>query len=136
MAGVVVVAPEDLAYTAAPGRLRADPLVGIDDTHESVFIVRPRSGVARTPHRHDRSAEVMYVIDGSGWAWDDGDLTPISAGSLIYVPAGVPHATIPARDEQLVLACFFAQPDVASDTVDLDPLPVETGIGPGGSDGA
>ena len=134
MAGVVVVAAEDMDYTAAPGRVRANPLRGIDATHESVLVVRPQSGVARTPHRHDHSAEVIYVVEGQGWAWNDGELTPIGPGSLVYVPAGVPHATVPGRDENLVLVCFFAQPDIGADTHDLEPLPLETGIGPPDAD--
>ena len=35
------------------------------------------------------------------------------------VPTGVPHATVAAGPEGLVLVCFFAHPDLAANTEDL-----------------
>ncbi len=70
------------------------------------------------PHRHPRSAEVVYVAAGRGTAWEDGVRTPVSAGDFVVIPPGVPHAT--AASEELVLVCFFPAADMAGNVEELD----------------
>ena len=66
-----VVRPADLAWSELPGRLAADPLAappmaGVD-TGTTVRVVRVGPG-PRTPHLHPHSAEILYVLTGSGEA--------------------------------------------------------------------
>ncbi|MBF6238325.1 Uncharacterized conserved protein, contains double-stranded beta-helix domain [Nocardia otitidiscaviarum] len=44
------------------------------------------------PHRHTRSAELFYILDGTMEFYLDGRSTTVTAGSLIIVPPGMPHA--------------------------------------------
>ncbi len=110
-----------LDYQQLPGRLSADPLPpGFSDCAARVVRVPPGP---RTPHRHPRSAEVVYVVSGSGTAWEDGTTQRISAGDVLAVPAGVPHAT--AASSELLLVCFFPAGDLESNLEELDGPTIE-----------
>ena len=106
-----------LPYAALPGRHAANPLPEDFAGGCSVRIVRIEPGT-RTPHRHPRSAEVVYVAAGRGTAWEDGTATEVSAGDVLFIAAGVPHATI-ARDGELMLVCFFPDGDLSSNIEEL-----------------
>jgi quercetin dioxygenase-like cupin family protein len=56
------------------------------------------------PHRHKLSSELFYVIDGTVEFFLDGALTAVSAGGLVVVPPGMPHA-------------FGAAPDTTADLI-------------------
>ncbi|MQA78032.1 MAG: cupin domain-containing protein [Streptosporangiales bacterium] len=119
-----VVTGDAVRFAELPGRLSADPLAGdlrdaAHDASASVRVVRIAPGSPRTPHRHPRSAEVTWIAEGEGIAWEDGTRTPVAAGDLILLPAGVPHATLPGPSG-LVLVCFFPDPDLATNTEELD----------------
>lgn len=105
-----------LTFQQLAGRSSADPLAGDLAGDGSVRVVRIPPG-QRTPHRHPNSAEIVYVAEGHGVAWEHGTRTPIAAGDLIAIPRGVPHATAAAA-EGLVLVCFFPTPTVATEELD------------------
>lgn len=113
-----VVRAHDLDFAALPGRLSANPLAPGLDLGSSVRVVRIAPG-PRTPHRHPRSAEVVYVVEGTGTAWEDDLPTPVAAGDLIMVPVGVPHATVAVGGSDLVLVCFFPDADLATNLEEL-----------------
>lgn len=107
-----------LQFADLPGRQSADPLhlaTGIADS--SVRVVRIAPG-PRTPHRHPHTSEVVYVVAGSGVAWEDGRRTSVTAGDLVAIPCGVPHATV-AGEDGLLLVCFFPDPDLGSNIEEL-----------------
>ena len=106
-----------MPFAELPGRASADALPAGFDGSCSARVVRIPPG-SRTPHRHPRSAEVVYVAAGSGVAWEDGHTTPVSAGDVIAIPQGVPHATA-ATEAGLVLVCFFPDGDLASNLEEL-----------------
>lgn len=114
----------DLEYQELPGRRSADPLAGADPSGTSVRIVRMEADTSgspsRSPHRHPRSAEVVYVAEGSGRVWQDGEVRRVAAGDTVLMPRGVPHATIPDPGESMLLVCFFPDPDLATNTEELD----------------
>ncbi|MGH3329272.1 MAG: cupin domain-containing protein [Streptomycetales bacterium] len=110
----------DLAFQELPGRLAADPLAGWD-APVAVRVVRLDPGeTPRRPHRHPRSVEVVYVAEGEGRAWQDGEVRRVGAGDVLLMPQGVPHATVPDDSSSLLLVCFFPDPDLASNTEELD----------------
>jgi quercetin dioxygenase-like cupin family protein len=109
---------DELDFQELPGRWSADPFAGAG-APVSVRVVRLVPGVDRTPHRHPHSCEVVYVTEGSGTMWRDGTLTPVVAGDVVLIPAGVPHATI-ATGGELRLVCFFPHPDLPRNTEELD----------------
>jgi quercetin dioxygenase-like cupin family protein len=106
-----------LEFATFPGRQSADPLAGGPSTGSSVRVVRIAPG-PRTPHRHPRSSEVVYVVQGAGVAWEDGRRTDVAAGDLVAIPRGVPHATV-AGAGGLLLVCFFPDPDLPSNLEEL-----------------
>ena len=73
----------------------------------------------RTPHRHPHSDEVVYVVEGEGRAWEGDEVTPVRAGDVFVVPAGVPHATVCTGPSELVLVCFFPRPDLSTNLEEL-----------------
>lgn len=110
----------DLDFRQLPGRLAADPFADEDAGGTSVRIVRIEGAAPRRPHRHPRSAEIVHVADGTGRAWQDGEVRTVAAGDTVLIPRGVPHATIPNPGGSLLLVCFFPDPDLGTNTEDLD----------------
>ena len=114
-----VVRSTDIDFAQLPGRLSADPVPAGLGADYSVRVVRVPPG-PRTPHLHPHSDEVTYVVSGSGNAWEGDTCTPVSAGDVVLVPQGAPHATVAQGDQELVLLCFFPRPDLAGNLVELD----------------
>lgn len=115
-----VVRGTGLDFVGLPGRRSADPLrgAGVDDTGASVRVVRIAPG-PRTPHVHPRSAEVAFVVEGTGTAWEGDEPTEVGPGDLLVVPRGVPHATVATGPGDLVLVCFFPHPDLSENLHEL-----------------
>jgi quercetin dioxygenase-like cupin family protein len=113
-----VVPAGSLDFARLPGRLSADPLPPGLAIGASTRVVRIGPG-PRTPHVHPHSAEVVYVAEGSGTAWEDDVPTRVGPGDLIVVPPGVPHATVAADGADLVLVCFFPHPDLSANLREL-----------------
>ncbi len=96
-----LISAATLDFRRLPGRLSADPLPpGFPGC--AVRIVRVPPG-PRTPHRHPRTPEVVYVVIGTGTAWEDGTAQRVSAGDVLAIAAGVPHATVADDDGGLLL---------------------------------
>jgi quercetin dioxygenase-like cupin family protein len=114
-----VVSGGSLLYAQLPGRLAADPLPpALAGPGCSVRVVRVAPG-PRNPHLHPHSAEVSYVVSGSGTAWEDDVPVRVGPGDLLVVPPGVPHATVASGTSELVLVCFFPHPDLTANIEEL-----------------
>lgn len=107
-----------MQFTELTGRRSADPLPQGVETGCSVRVVRIAAG-PRTPHVHPHSAEVAYVAEGAGTAWEGDVATDVTVGDLLVVPAGVPHATVATGSSDLVLVCFFPHPDLVANIEEL-----------------
>lgn len=105
-----------LPFKMLPGRASANPLPSVIGDC-SVRLVRIAPG-PRTPHRHPHSREIVYVAEGTGTAWEAGTRTPVSAGDLLLIEPGVPHATA-ATGTGLLLVCFFPVGDLAGNLEEL-----------------
>ncbi len=113
-----VIPAAALEFADLPGRRSANPLPKKFDGGCSVRVVQIPPG-ARTPHRHPHSVEVVYVAAGSGTGWEDGVTAPVTAGDVVVLAAGVPHATI-AGGDGLTLVCFFPVGDLNGNVEELD----------------
>jgi quercetin dioxygenase-like cupin family protein len=51
-----------------------------------------------TPHRHDHSSELFFVIDGALDVLVDAQARTVHTGDLLVVPPGLPHAFAAHRD--------------------------------------
>lgn len=123
---MIVARDGELEFVSLPGRLSADPFPGRTAAEGmSVRLVQVAADAARSPHRHPRSAEAVYVAAGRGRAWIDGEVATVAQGDAFLVPRGAPHATIPDPGSHLSLVCFFPDGDLASNTEEFvgEPLP-------------
>lgn len=114
-----VIRSSDVTFAQLPGRWSANPFPAMADSTARLVRIPPGP---RTPHRHPRSSELVYVAEGSGTAWEHGERSDVAAGDLLCIPAGVPHATV-AGAEGLLLICFFPDPDLTNNLEEL-PGPV------------
>ncbi len=118
----IVVPSSALEYMDLPGRASADPFRsrdGMADVGLSVRVVRLVHDPSRSAHVHAHSAEAVYVAEGHGTLWADGERIPLVAGDTVLVPAGTPHATLPDPEADMLLVCFFPHPDLAANIEEL-----------------
>ena len=115
-----VLRGDDLEFVELPGRWSANPLSDdFEDAVEvSVRVVDVPPG-PRTPHRHPHSCEVIYVARGEGRFWEGAESSPATAGDVIVVEQGVPHATVCTGTVAMRLICFFPRPDLSGNTEEL-----------------
>ena len=114
-----VVRSADLQFARLPGRESADPFAGSPAQGVSVRFARLSPG-PRAPHRHPRSVEVIYVVDGEGTHWQEGDTERLRPGDVVLVPRGVAHATIPADERGMLLYCLFPVETLEGNVEELD----------------
>ena len=68
-----------------------------------LFAVGPGHDDTQTPHDQD---EVYVVVGGSAVLDVAGQRTPVTAGSVAYVPARVPHRFVDITDDLRVVVVF------------------------------
>ncbi len=81
-----------------------------------------------TQHYHDASEDAIVVLEGGGAIRQGSVYTPITAGDVIFVPAGEVHGTVNTTPDMARLISFQAPPDMAlyrgeRDTPDAAPTP-------------
>jgi mannose-6-phosphate isomerase-like protein (cupin superfamily) len=68
-----------------------------------IIILRPDKEDTQEPHSED---ELYYVIDGSGWMELGKKKLQVKKGSIIFVPAGMPHKFYGNTNDLVVLYVF------------------------------
>jgi quercetin dioxygenase-like cupin family protein len=116
---VLVVRSTELGFGQLPGRLSADPLAGVEGTGLSVRFARLTPG-PRAPHRHPLSVELIYVVEGEGTHWQEGETAHVGPGDVVLVPQGVVHATIPDEGGGMLLYCVFPVASLDGNVEELD----------------
>jgi quercetin dioxygenase-like cupin family protein len=73
-------------------RLVAWPGVGARLAQMNYVILEPQE--SNVPHRHERSEDTIFVVEGRGVVAnvDRGTTQPVEAGCVVHVPIGVTHA--------------------------------------------
>ena len=61
--------------------------------------------------------QIIYIVDGEGFAVLDEDEQAIEKGSVVFVPAGVRHNIVNRDDEPMKLFTVYAPPQHAAGTV-------------------
>lgn len=122
--GFSVVPPEEAARPPAvidarerlerapPGEVRSVAVLE-GAPHASMNLVRVHGRVP--PHRHRRSDETIYVLEGEGDLLLDREWLPIRAGMLVHVPRGVAHAFVNRAEGGTLALSTFTPPFVAGD---------------------
>ncbi|MBU1713578.1 MAG: cupin domain-containing protein [Proteobacteria bacterium] len=68
-----------------------------------IFEVSPAGNSPR--HSHDWEHEI-FIHSGAGEVYNNGNWTPVSAGSVVFIPGGEEHQIRNAGKEFLVFACL------------------------------
>lgn len=93
----------------------------VQHTHEAtlrIVEIDPLKDVGdRHPHHHEHMDEVIFVLSGTGIAWEEGETFEVNAEDTVLFPRGRRHMIANPTDEPLRLACFFADPDIERDFV-------------------
>ena len=75
-----------------------------------VSITEYLPGFTHKLHVHPTQEEVIYVLSGKGVTETTGDKQEIAPGSVVFVPAGVPHATVNASKTESLKAIIIKSP--------------------------
>jgi mannose-6-phosphate isomerase-like protein (cupin superfamily) len=108
---VPVIHETDVDEIELPGRmfrwLVAEDRICAEHCSTCVIRVAPGDKV-RPAHSHPHSEEVIYILSGSGRVLVDGEVAPVSAGSVVLFPQGKPHMLQNTSREEMKVVCFFA----------------------------
>jgi quercetin dioxygenase-like cupin family protein len=119
----VISSRSERRYERLPGRGSADPLDHANPEGFCMRVVVVEGTVRRTPHRHPRSQEAIYVASGKGVLWEEGTAHVFEAGDCALIERGVAHATIAEPGTSMELVCFFPLPDLRGNFEELeDPI--------------
>jgi quercetin dioxygenase-like cupin family protein len=69
-------------------------------------------GSAPPGHVHDTQEEAIYIVSGRGKLVTPNGTAPLEAGTAVYIPVGLHHATVSEGDEPLELVSVFSPPVV------------------------
>lgn len=74
-------------------------------------ILEAYPGVKVPAHMHEKSAELLYILEGAGEMVVDGKRTPVKTGHMIQVPPGVKHSfSIPKKSNGRFVAVQIYAP--------------------------
>ena len=116
---MTVIPGDEVTLVDLPGRRSGDPLRDLP-TASSMRLVRVTRSPMRRAHRHPASEEVVYVRRGTGTVYVEGVRTPVGPGTIVHIPAGTAHATIPDAGAEMELVCFFPHPDLTQNLEETD----------------
>ena len=106
--------PKDLPAWQAPDDSRRVNLLVCEETCDAkdlcagLFWLHP--GHETEADVHPESAEIYYVVSGSGRLVMDGEEYRVSKGQTVYIPAGVDHQSFNDGAEALCYFYAFAAP--------------------------
>lgn len=66
---------------------------------------------------HPETDQVLFFVDGEGQAVLDGEESPVRAGDMVFVHAGVHHNFLNTGEQPLRIATAYAPPEHAPGTV-------------------
>jgi mannose-6-phosphate isomerase-like protein (cupin superfamily) len=87
--------------------IKVDPSRGSNNMALGTQQVPKGKGIAI--HQHQEADEVLFVLEGGGFAVFGGTRTPIEKGSAVYIPRGVWHG-VENPDRELLLLWVVAPP--------------------------
>ena len=66
---------------------------------------------------HEGIDQILTIVEGAGETVLDGKSSPVKAGSVILVPAGMKHNVITKGDQALKLYTMYTPPDHKDGTI-------------------
>ena len=104
--------------------MAAPEVNGSERLSAGVVLLEPGKG--HELHDHPDSDEVLFFVGGEGEQTVDGDTREVSAGDMVYIPAGVEHGTQNTGWEPLKLLAVYAPPgpeEVLADLPECETVP-------------
>lgn len=68
------------------------------------------NAVVKPLHAHRDIEEVIYILEGAGQSWIDGEIVDFVKGDAVFFPANSKHQVRNTTDDMLVTASIFSQP--------------------------
>lgn len=90
---------------------------GAEEFSSGVVVLKPDEGHER--HTHPNSEEVLYFLNGEGVQTIADEEREITAGDMVYIPAGVEHSTTNTSWEPLRFIAMYGPPGPESEIRDL-----------------
>lgn len=128
---IPIVSPQDIPAQQMPGRtlqwLATAETIGA----QKLSMCRmecPAGFTARPVHAHRDTEELVYILEGEGETWVEGEVATFRAGDVVLFPANARHVVRNTGPGKLVAACFFApatRPESYILCDDVDPWPGE-----------
>jgi mannose-6-phosphate isomerase-like protein (cupin superfamily) len=85
--------------------------------NQTLAEARVEAGRSTTPHRHVRTEEIYYIVQGVGLMRIDGQTQPVRPGDAVAIPPGAVHQITNTGAESLVFLCCCAPGYEHSDTI-------------------
>jgi len=85
--------------------------------HAQIVVMSIRPGGEIGEEVHAEVDQVLIVVEGEGVAALDGELSHVSTGGLVHVPAGTRHNLVNAGSVDLKLYTVYAPPEHAPGTI-------------------
>lgn len=77
----------------------------------TLAMIRVAPGERALPaHSHPAGEEIIYILNGHGRVYIDGQVEPVKAGCAVLFEQGKVHILENLSDEEMKVACFFAPP--------------------------
>jgi quercetin dioxygenase-like cupin family protein len=96
------------AVLFSPEKMKKNGLFATERCFCDVYTFEP--GQAQTGHQHAGSDKVYFVLRGTGDFRVDREERRLSAGGVIFCPAGSDHAVTNSGPDRLALLVFMAPP--------------------------
>lgn len=108
-----IIHESEVTELAKPGRFMKW-LITPENTgseHLSVVLIRvPPGAVVRPAHAHPNGEEVIYIIEGQGRVYIEGEVNEVSKGHAVLFRKGSIHMLKNDGTVEMRVICFFAPP--------------------------
>jgi mannose-6-phosphate isomerase-like protein (cupin superfamily) len=85
--------------------------------NQTLAEARLPAGAATIPHRHVKTEEIYYILEGNGVMRIDGEEAPVGPGDAIAIPPGAEHQITNAGRWVLKFLCCCAPGYEHEDTI-------------------
>ena len=84
---------------------------GTESKYSTLCMTKIKPDVTLKPaHSHKDIEEIVYVLEGQGEVWVEGQSCKIKKGDSVLFPANSIHTTRNTGSSELSLLCFFSSP--------------------------
>ncbi|MEM6822481.1 MAG: cupin domain-containing protein [Verrucomicrobiota bacterium] len=88
--------------------------------NQSLAEARVPAGSATAEHKHPKTEEIYYILEGSGTMKIGEETQTVRVGDGIAIPPGEPHKIWNTGSEDLVFLCMCAPAYTDEDTILLE----------------